>query len=103
LLRKETALKIAKDEVMHVAHLARLEFTEEEQEKFTSQLNDILMYIDMLNQIDTTGVEPMSHAIALNNAFRDDCVGESLSQASSLANAPEAKGPFFRVPRVIEA
>lgn len=103
MLRKETGLKITKVEVEHVAHLARLDFGEEEKETFTSQLNDILMYIDMLNQIDTTGVEPMSHAIALNNAFRDDRVGESLGQKSSLANAPDAKGPFFRVPRVIEA
>jgi aspartyl-tRNA(Asn)/glutamyl-tRNA(Gln) amidotransferase subunit C len=95
-------LKITKDEVKHVAHLARLEFSEEEQEKFTSQLNDILMYIEKLNQIDTTGVEPMSHAIGLNNAFREDHVGESLKHDLSLANAPEARGYFFRVPKVIE-
>ena len=86
-----------------MAHLARLDFTEEEKEKFTSQLNDILMYVDMLNRIDTTDVEPMSHAIALNNAFRDDCIGESLDTGISLANAPDARGPFFRVPKVIDA
>ncbi|MCX5835976.1 MAG: Asp-tRNA(Asn)/Glu-tRNA(Gln) amidotransferase subunit GatC [Deltaproteobacteria bacterium] len=96
-------MKITKEEVEHVAHLARLEFTEEEKEKFTSQLNDILMYVDTLNQIDTTGVEPRSHAIALHNAFRDDRVGESLDSGSSLANAPDARGPFFRVPKVIES
>jgi len=96
-------LKITKEEVEHVAHLARLDFTEEEKEKFTSQLNDILMYVDMLNRIDTTDVEPMSHAIALNNAFRDDCIGESLDTGISLANAPDARGPFFRVPKVIDA
>ena len=95
-------MKITKNEVKHVAHLARLEFSEEEQEKFTSQLNDILMYIEKLNQIDTTGVEPMSHAISLNNAFRDDHVGESLKHDLALANAPEARGFFFRVPKVIE-
>ena len=96
-------MKITKEEVEHVAHLARLDFTEEEKEKFTSQLNDILMYVDTLNQIDTTGVEPMSHAIALHNAFRDDRVGESLDSGSSLANAPDARGPFFSVPKVIES
>jgi aspartyl-tRNA(Asn)/glutamyl-tRNA(Gln) amidotransferase subunit C len=96
-------LKITKEEVEHVAHLARLDFTEEEKEKFTSQLNDILMYVDTLNQIDTTGVEPMSHAIALHNAFRDDRVGESLDSGLSLANAPDARGPFFSVPKVIES
>ena len=95
-------LKITKDEVKHVAHLARLDFSEAEQEKFTSQLNDILMYVEKLNQVDTAGVEPVSHAIALNNAFRDDQVRESLDQELSLANAPDAKGHFFRVPKVIE-
>jgi len=95
-------LKITKDEVEYVAHLARLDFSEEEKAKFTSQLNDILMYMEMLNQVDTAGVEPVSHAISLQNAFRDDVVIESLSQELSLSNAPEARGPFFRVPKVIE-
>jgi aspartyl-tRNA(Asn)/glutamyl-tRNA(Gln) amidotransferase subunit C len=96
-------LKITKDEVTHVAHLARLDFAEEEKEKFTSQLNDILMYVDTLNRIDTAGVEPMSHAIGLCNAFREDCIGESVGSESSLSNAPDARGPFFRVPKVIES
>jgi aspartyl-tRNA(Asn)/glutamyl-tRNA(Gln) amidotransferase subunit C len=96
-------LKITKEEVEHVAHLARLDFTEEEKENFTAQLNDILTYVDTLNRIDTTGVEPMSHAIALHNVFRDDHVGESLGTELSLANAPDARGPFFRVPKVIES
>ncbi len=95
-------MKITKEEVEKVAHLARLDFTEEEKVKFTSQLNDILLYIEKLNQADSTGVEPMSHAISLQNAFRDDVVEESLSLELSLSNAPEARGPFFRVPKVIE-
>ena len=95
-------MKITKEEVEYVAHLARLDFTEEEKVKFTSQLNDILMYMDKLNEVDTAGIEPMSHAIALENAFRNDTVKDSLGQEISLSNAPEAKGPFFRVPKVIE-
>jgi len=95
-------LKITKAEVEYVAHLARLDFSEEEKVKFTSQLNDILMYMDKLNEVDTAGIEPMSHAIARQNAFRDDTVKDSLSQEISLSNAPEARGPFFRVPKVIE-
>ena len=95
-------MKITKNEVENVAHLARLDFSEEEKVKFTSQLNDILLYIEKLNQAETTGVEPMSHAIALQNAFRDDIVKDSLSHDLSLSNAPEARGPFFRVPKVIE-
>lgn len=85
-----------------MAHLARLEFTEEEKVKFTFQLNNILMYMEKLNQADTGGIEPMSHAIALSNAFRDDIVKESLSQEQSLANAPDPRGEYFRVPKVIE-
>lgn len=95
-------MKISKEEVVYVAHLARLEFSEEEAGKFTSQLNDILLYMEKLNRADTAGVEPMSHATALSNAFRDDVVRESLSEERSLANAPDAKGGFFRVPKVVE-
>ena len=95
-------IKISKDEVTHVAHLARLEFGEEEKGKFTSQLNDILRYMDKLGEVDTTGVEPMTHAIAQKNAFRTDAVGVSLSPEASLANAPEARGGCFQVPKVIE-
>jgi aspartyl-tRNA(Asn)/glutamyl-tRNA(Gln) amidotransferase subunit C len=94
--------KISKDGVAHVAHLARLSFSEEETGKFTSQLNDILLYMDKLNEADTTDVEPMTHAIAQKNAFRDDTVGESLPIEVSLANAPEARGSCFQVPKVIE-
>ena len=74
-------MKITKEEVDYVAHLARLEFTETEKETFTSQLNEILLYMDKLNEVDTSGVEPLSHAIALNNAFREDEVRESQSGA----------------------
>jgi len=95
-------LKITKEEVAYVAHLARLEFSEAEKEMFTGQLNDILLYMDKLNEVDTAGVEPLSHAISLSNAFREDEVRESLSQERSLANAPDPRGEFFRVPKVIE-
>ncbi|HUH65552.1 MAG TPA: Asp-tRNA(Asn)/Glu-tRNA(Gln) amidotransferase subunit GatC [Syntrophales bacterium] len=95
-------MKITKEEVEYVAHLARLDFFEEEKVKFTSQLNDILMYMDKLNEVNTEGVLPMSHAIALTNAFRDDAAHESLGPETSISNAPEARGPFFRVPKVIE-
>ena len=95
-------MKITKEEVAHVAHLARLDFSDEEHEKFTSQLNDILLYMDILNKVDTAGVKPMSHAIALNNAFRDDEEKESLPAETSLANAPDDNGASFKVPKVIE-
>jgi aspartyl-tRNA(Asn)/glutamyl-tRNA(Gln) amidotransferase subunit C len=94
--------KISKEEVAYVAHLARLSFSEGETEKFTSQLNDILLYMDKLNAVDTTGVEPMTHAIAQKNAFRNDRVDVSLPIEASLANAPESRGSCFQVPKVIE-
>ena len=95
-------VKISRNEVVHVAHLARLLFGEEETRKFTSQLNDILLYMDKLNEVDTTGVEPVTHAIARENAFREDEVAASLPVEASLANAPEARAGCFQVPRVIE-
>jgi aspartyl-tRNA(Asn)/glutamyl-tRNA(Gln) amidotransferase subunit C len=88
--------------VEYVAHLARLEITNKEKDKFTAQLNDILLYIDKLNELDTKGVEPMSHAIAVTNAFREDNIVDSIGTEKSLANAPDARGEFFRVPKVIE-
>jgi aspartyl-tRNA(Asn)/glutamyl-tRNA(Gln) amidotransferase subunit C len=93
---------ISRKEVEYVAHLARLEIDEAQKDKFTSQLNDILLYIDKLNELDTKGVEPMTHAIAVTNAFREDKIVESIGTEKSLANAPDARGEFFRVPKVIE-
>ena len=95
-------IKISKKEVAHVAHLARLEFDEAEMEKFTAQLNDILLYMDKLGEVDTAGVEPVTHAIVRKNAFREDEVGASLPPEASLANAPEARGGCFQVPKVID-
>ena len=95
-------MKISPQEVEYVAHLARLEITDKEKETFTAQLNDILLYIDKLNELDTKGVEPMSHAIAVTNAFREDKILDSIGTEQTLANAPDARGEFFRVPKVIE-
>jgi aspartyl-tRNA(Asn)/glutamyl-tRNA(Gln) amidotransferase subunit C len=95
-------LKLTTQDVEYVAKLARLDVTNQEKEKFTAQLNDILLYIDKLNELDTTGVAPMSHAIAVTNAFREDKVSESLGTQRALANAPDARGEFFRVPKVID-
>ncbi len=93
---------ISRKEVEYVAHLARLRFSEEEKDKITVQLNDILMYIDKLNQVDTSGIEPTTHAINLNNAFRDDKVKQSLGRDLALSNAPDEGRNSFRVPKVIE-
>jgi aspartyl-tRNA(Asn)/glutamyl-tRNA(Gln) amidotransferase subunit C len=94
-------MKITKAEVAYVARLARLEFTEEQMDLFTVQLNAILDYVGKLAELDTTGVEPTSHAMEVTNAFRDDIVGESLPVEEALSNAPEREDGFFVVPRVI--
>jgi aspartyl-tRNA(Asn)/glutamyl-tRNA(Gln) amidotransferase subunit C len=95
-------LKIKKEEVAYVAHLARLEFNNEEMEKFTMQLNDILLYMDKLNKVNTEGLEPLTHATILQNAFRDDMLQPSLSREEALANAPQERVDCYRVPKVIE-
>ena len=93
---------IAREDVEHVAELARLELTAAEKEQFISQLNDILTYIEKLNELDTADVEPTSHVIPMSNVFRDDEVRPSLDRDKVLHNAPEQSRFFFKVPRIIE-
>ena len=92
-------------DVEHVAALARLEFTEAEKEKFTHQLNDILTYMEKLNELDTSNVEPLSHVIELSLAaggiMREDVVKPSYPQEEMLKNAPDRTEKFFKVPKVI--
>ena len=90
------------EEVEHVALLARLQLTDEERERFTSQLNSILEHFEQLRQVDTAGVPPMSHAIAMSNVLREDEPAPPLSPEDALRNAPDRRDDCFRVPRVIE-
>ena len=94
-------MKITKQEVEHVAQLARLELDDAAIARFSEQIGDILAYVDKLKQVDTEGVAPTSHAIALTNAFREDVVVPHLDRETSLANAPEKEDGTFVVPRVI--
>ncbi len=94
--------KITRKEVEHVARLARLELTDEERERLTAQLDSILGYIDKLNRLDTSVVEPTTTVIPMVSVMRDDEVRPSLKQAEALANAPDREGALFRVPRIIE-
>jgi aspartyl-tRNA(Asn)/glutamyl-tRNA(Gln) amidotransferase subunit C len=95
-------MSISREEVLHVAHLARLEFSDEEVERFTTQLADILNYVAKLNELDTSEVEPTYHAIPLSNVFRKDEVKPSFPLDEVLANAPERENGFFAVPKVIK-
>ena len=94
-------MKITKEEIAHVAKLARLNLIEESVELFTKQLVDILTYIEQLNRVDTEGVPPTSHAISITNAFRKDRIGSSISAEAALSNAPEREGGAFVVPKII--
>ncbi len=95
-------MKITLKEVEHVARLARLELTAEEKERMRAQLDSILSYIDKLNELDTSAVEPTSHVLPMTNVFREDEVMPSLSQEEVLVNAPDRHELFFRVPRILE-
>ncbi|MBI2162112.1 MAG: Asp-tRNA(Asn)/Glu-tRNA(Gln) amidotransferase subunit GatC [Candidatus Rokubacteria bacterium] len=93
---------ITRQDVEHVARLARLELGDAEIERMREQLNAILGYIDKLRELDVTNVEPTSHAVPLVNVMREDEVVPCLSQDQMLANAPDRVGELFRVPRIIE-
>lgn len=88
-------------DVDYVADLARLRFSDEEKVRLVEQLNDILRYVEQLNALDTTQVEPTSHVLNLKNVFREDVVEESLSHEVALANAPATSRGHFRVPKVL--
>ncbi len=94
-------MAVSLKDVEHIAELARLEFGEQEKQRLTHELNDILKYIEQLNKLDTSNVEPLSHVIELNNVFREDVVRPSISTDDALKNAPAKKDSFFKVPKVI--
>lgn len=92
---------ITRDTVRHVAKLARLELSEQEETQLTEQLGAILGYVEQLSEVDTAGVEPTAHALPLVNVLRPDEPRPSLSQAEVLQNAPASEQGMFRVPRIL--
>jgi aspartyl-tRNA(Asn)/glutamyl-tRNA(Gln) amidotransferase subunit C len=94
--------KISIEEVMHVAHLARLNISESEAKLLTAQMNDILKYMEKLNELNTDGVVPTSHPLQMSTAWREDEVKPNADFENALANSPEREGNFIVVPRVIE-
>lgn len=95
-------MAISKEDVQHIASLARLRFSDDEEEQLAEEMSRILDYVDTLNELDTTGVPPMSHVLDLHNVFRDDHIEERIDRDQALQNAPDADGEYFRVPKVIE-
>lgn len=95
-------MKITKEMIAHVGKLARLRLNDASVELYTRQLGDILTYMDTLNRLDTKDVSPTSHAIFINNAFRDDEVKPSMPVERALTNAPESEDGAFVVPKIIK-
>lgn len=94
-------MKITKKEVFHVAKLARLALDEKSVNTFSTQIADILEYVNTLNEVDTNGITPTSHALSLTNALRDDAPAAHLDREAVLANAPEKENGAFIVPKII--
>jgi aspartyl-tRNA(Asn)/glutamyl-tRNA(Gln) amidotransferase subunit C len=93
--------RISRDDVAHVAHLARLELSDDELETYTEQLGAILDHAQDVAALDTSGVPPTAHPLPLENVLRDDVVRPSLGRDEVLSQAPAAEGAFFRVPRIL--
>jgi len=94
-------MPITLKDVEYVANLAKLELSQKEKVKFQKELDNIIKYIDQLNELNTENVPTTSHVVPLENVFRRDRVLPSLPQDKALANAPKKKDGFFRVPKVI--
>jgi aspartyl-tRNA(Asn)/glutamyl-tRNA(Gln) amidotransferase subunit C len=94
-------MSVTRKDVEHIAELARLKFKDEELQNFTEQLNEILAYMEQLNELDTENIEPLSHPIEGGNVFREDVVKPSLDREHALKNAPDQDDVFFKVPKVI--
>jgi aspartyl-tRNA(Asn)/glutamyl-tRNA(Gln) amidotransferase subunit C len=95
-------MALTREQVAHVARLARLSFTDEELDRFAHQLSDILAYAEQVSALATEDVPPTAHAIPLKNVFRPDEIKPSLSQQKALSTAPEIEQGRFKVPRIME-
>ena len=95
-------MAITDETIEYVAALAKLDLTDEEKERAKKDLGNIIGYVDTMSQLDTTGIEPMSHVFAYHNVFREDLVTNGPDRDNILANAPEEKDGGFKVPRTVE-
>jgi aspartyl-tRNA(Asn)/glutamyl-tRNA(Gln) amidotransferase subunit C len=95
-------MKLTREEVQRVAMLARLQLTPEDEERLTEELDNILDYVGKLNQLDTSGIEPFTHAPDVANPMREDIITNEPNAELLLANAPAREDNFFQVPKIIE-
>lgn len=98
----EKTQKVTREEVLKIASLANLTLTDAEVETYTAQFNEILDYMDELNELDTGNIDPLSHVLELVNVTREDEETPSLTREEALSNAPETDGEFFIVPKVVD-
>jgi aspartyl-tRNA(Asn)/glutamyl-tRNA(Gln) amidotransferase subunit C len=95
-------MRVSTDDVRHIAALARLRFSTDEQERLAGELTRILDYVDQLDELDTSAVPPMAHVLGTSNVVRPDRAEQRISRDDALVNAPDTDGTYFRVPKVIE-
>jgi len=95
-------MKIDKDTVEKIAHLARLEFNENEQEQIINDMNNMLTFVNKLNEVDTSNVEPLIYMSDEVNVLRDDEVKQEITQHEALKNAPKKDSDYIKVPKVID-
>lgn len=95
-------MSLSAEQIRWVAHLGRLELTDDELETMARQLSAIIEYVDQLQQVNTDGVEPLAHPLPIHNVFRDDVTAPSLPVDAALANAPDRQGDFYGVPKVLD-
>ena len=94
-------MSLSREQVEKVSLLARLRLSEAELERLTAQLSQVVVYMDLLSELNTEDVEPMAHAVEISNVFRDDELRPSFDRAEMLARAPHADGEFYLVPAVL--
>jgi aspartyl-tRNA(Asn)/glutamyl-tRNA(Gln) amidotransferase subunit C len=95
-------MAISREEVEHIAKLARLKFNKEDLEKMAEELGKILDYVNKLKELDTENVEPTAHIVPVHNVFREDEVKPSMPREKALMNAPFTEQGCFKVPKIIE-
>lgn len=94
--------EIARSDVEYVAALAQLKLDDAVADRLVGELGEILAHMDLLNELDTEGVEPMMHALEVTNVYRDDVTAPSLPRDAALRNAPRTDGAYFLVPRILD-
>jgi aspartyl-tRNA(Asn)/glutamyl-tRNA(Gln) amidotransferase subunit C len=95
-------MKVTVKDVKHIANLSRLTIPDNEMDKFLEQFNQIITYADILQKVDTTGIEPTPYVLPLSNVLREDVAVQGVSHEDAVKNAPEVHNGGFKVPRVLE-